>query len=285
MHNKIKMISIILLIIILIILVDLYASKYMLQNTGCEVSTSKNDALVRIVQLTDLHNSEFGTDNEKLIRNVREQEPDLVCITGDILNLDEDNTEIAENLISKLAEDFPVYVSFGNHETMNQYVTVSELKERFEDAGAVVLEFDYEDIEVNGVSLRIGGFYGYGLPKDHEAVRENESEFLEEFQDTDAYKVLLMHMPYAWYYSGSLNCWDVDLVLAGHSHGGQIRIPFIGGLYAPDIGWFPGRECGLYYSDDGSKVMVLSRGLGGAEKIPRFNNIPEVVTVDIVPET
>lgn len=275
---------IILPILLLIILLDLYASKHMLQSTVYEVSTSKTDSPVRIVQLTDLHNSEFGQGNEKLIRKVKEQEPDLVCITGDLLNLDEDNTEIAENLIAKLAEDFPVYVSLGNHETLNRYLSVSELRDRFEQAGAVVLEFDYEDITVNGVSLRIGGFYGYGLPENSEAVRENESEFLEDFQDTDAYKVLLMHMPLAWYYSDSLNYWDVDLVLAGHTHGGQIRIPFVGGMYAPDMGWFPGRECGLYYSDDGEKVMVLSRGLGSTERVPRFNNIPEIVTVNIEPE-
>lgn len=283
-HKKITIVMIILPILLLIILLDLYASKHMLQNTVYEVSTSKMDSPVRIVQLTDLHNSEFGQGNEKLIRKVKEQEADLVCITGDLLNLDEDNTEIAENLISKLAEDFPVYVSLGNHEALNRYVSVSELRERFEQAGAVVLEFDYEDITVNGVSLRIGGFYGYGLPGNSEAVRENESEFLEDFQDTDAYKVLLMHMPLAWYYSDSLNYWDVDLVLAGHTHGGQIRIPFVGGMYAPDMGWFPGRECGLYYSDDGEKVMVLSRGLGSTERVPRFNNIPEIVTVNIEPE-
>lgn len=278
------MVMIILPILLLIILLDIYVSKYMLQNTVYEISTSKTDSPVRVLQLTDLHNSEFGQGNEKLIRKVKEQEPDLVCITGDMLNLDEDNTEIAENLIAKLAEDFPVYVSLGNHEALNRYVSVSELRERFEQAGAVVLEFDYEDITVNGVSLRIGGFYGYGLPGNSEAVRENESEFLEDFQDTDAYKVLLMHMPLAWYYSDSLNYWDVDLVLAGHTHGGQIRIPFVGGMYAPDMGWFPGRECGLYYSDDGKKVMVLSRGLGSMERVPRFNNIPEIVTVDIEPE-
>lgn len=283
-HKKIIIVMICLFILFLIISLDFYASKHMLQNTVYEITAVKMNSSIRIVQLTDLHNSEFGQDNETLIRKVKEQDPDLVCITGDMLNLDEDNTEIAENLISKLSEDFPVYVSLGNHETMYKYAIVTELKERFEQAGASVLEFEYEDITINGTRMRIGGFYGYGLPGDNEAVRTNESEFLQDFQDTDAYKVLLMHMPLAWYHSGSLNYWNVDLVLAGHTHGGQIRIPFVGGLYAPDLGWFPGRECGLYYSDDGEKVMVLSRGLGSTEQIPRLNNIPEIVTVDITPE-
>lgn len=271
-------------ILLFFVFLDFYISKNTLHDTIYEIPAVKTNHPIRIVQLTDIHNSEFGQDNETLIGKVKEQEPDLVCITGDMLNLDKDNTEIAENLISKLAEDFPVYISLGNHEIKYKYATVPELEERFEQAGASVLEFQYEDITVNGTRVRIGGFYGYGLPGDNEAVRTNESEFLQDFQDTDAYKVLLMHMPLAWYHSGSLNYWNVDLVLAGHTHGGQIRIPFVGGLYAPDLGWFPGRECGLYYSDDGEKVMVLSRGLGSTEQIPRLNNIPEIVTVDITPE-
>lgn len=195
--------------------------------------------------------------------------------------MDEDNTQIAVNLISCLSKEFPVYVSLGNHEMDYQFASSNDLKILFQDAGATILDFSYQDITIKGEKLRIAGLYGYDLPENNDASRDKEAEFLREFQNADSYKVLLTHMPYGWYHAGSLDYWDVDLVLSGHTHGGQVRIPFVGGLYAPDIGWFPGRECGLYYSADQKKVMVLSRGLGSAEKIPRFNNIPEVVTVEI----
>lgn len=280
------MIAMILFSILLgvVIILDFYLSNHSLTSTEYIVTTSKVDEGIRIVHLTDLHNQKFGEGNSRLISKVKEQEPDLVCITGDMVNMEEDNTDIAINLISKLSSDFPVYVSMGNHEMQYRFADTDTLEDLFHAAGAKVLQFEYQDTTVKGVNIRIGGFYGYGLPEESEASRDDETAFLKRFQATDDYKLLLTHMPLGWYHSGSLDSWDVDLVLSGHTHGGQVRIPFAGGLYAPDLGWLPGRECGLYYSEDGKRVMALSRGLGNTEWIPRFHNIPEVVTIEIKPE-
>lgn len=280
---KHRIILLILGVFLIALLCDLYLSNYFLVCTEYIVRTSNINSKIRIIQLTDLHNSTFGKENERLIRKVEEQTPDLICITGDLLNMEEENVDIATNLISKLSSNYPVYVSLGNHELGYKYAETEDLIDKFEDAGACVLDFDYKDININGENIRIGGLYGYDLPETNEVSRDNEAEFLSNFQNTKDYKILLTHMPYGWYQAGSLDYWDVDLVLTGHTHGGQVRIPFLGGLYAPDIGWFPGREMGLYYSEDMEKVMVLSRGLGSTEYIPRFNNIPEIVVVDVLP--
>ena len=269
------------LCIILFVILDIILSNSVLQVVEYEICTEKLENNIKVVHLTDLHNSEFEKNNEKLVEKIKEQKPDIVCITGDLINMHSDNTNVAANLIEKLSALFPVFISFGNHESEYQYMKKAALKKIFQDAGATVLDFTYEDMEIIGTKLRIGGFYGYGFSEDHEAAKDNESSFLKEFQDTDRYKILLAHMPFSWYHGESLDYWNIDLVLSGHTHGGQIRLPFIGGLYAPDIGWFPGRECGLYYSQNKKNVMALSRGLGSTEIIPRLNNLPEIVVIEL----
>lgn len=278
----------IIIIIAVFVFVELYVSKYSLQVSTYTISSEKIIDQLRIVQLSDLHNSVFGRDNQKLVNLVQEQSPDLILITGDLLNSDESETDTATGLISSLCNIAPVYVSMGNHEEEYQQYYGTDIIELYEKAGAIVLEKQYEDITVNGQQIRLGGIYGYCLPYEYLETNEADPEecyFLLDFQDTDRYTILMCHMPVSWLIYGSLDSWEVDCVMAGHAHGGQIRIPFVGGLWAPDQGWFPGEECGLYYSSDGSKVTVLSRGLGSTEIVPRFNNIPEIVVLDLLPES
>lgn len=263
---------------------ELYSSKYMLKTTYYTVETNKTDEKIRIVQLSDLHNSEFGKDNNRLIARVSEEDPDLIFVTGDIIISNEIETEIAINLINDLTKIAPVYVSMGNHEKEYEDKYGIDISSVYEEAGAVVLDRNYEEIIINDNKIRIAGIYGYCFPIGYEVERKDESVFLNNFQNTDSLKLLLAHMPLGWYHSGSLDSWNIDVVFSGHTHGGQVRLPFIGGLYAPDLGLFPGREGGLYYSQDAKKVLVLSKGLGSSEIIPRFNNIPEIVVVDVIPE-
>lgn len=265
----------------------LYRSKYCLTEAQYTIQSDKITSPVRVVQLTDLHNSTFGRDNEKLAELVAQAQPDLIFITGDLLNANVERTDIATGIITKLSAIAPVYVSLGNHETeyLERYGT--DLIPLYQDAGATVLEQDYVDVTVHGQNLRIGGLYSYCLSwryLDSGGADPAECAFLSEFQDTDAYTMLLCHMPVCWIQGNSLEDWDVDCVFSGHIHGGQIILPGIGGVYAPDMGWFPGRLRGLYPSADGTSTVVLSSGLGNTEWIPRFHNVPEIVTVDFLPE-
>ena len=270
-------------IVVLMLGISLSTSSHALTTTHYTLSSATISSL-RIVQLTDLHNSEFGEENSRLIDAVRAQSPDLILLTGDLLNSDEQRTDIATNLIAQLCDIAPVYFSNGNHEIEYEERYGVDIDGLYREAGAVVLEKEYQDITVKNQKIRLGGIYGYCLPGKYLETGEadpEETAFLEEFQDTDLPKILMCHMPVCWMINGSLDDWDVDYVFAGHVHGGEVILPFIGGLYGPDLGWFPGKLEGLYSSETGGKTLVLSRGLGTNESIPRFNNIPEVMVVDI----
>ena len=277
----------VLLAIAAVIAWGVFGSKYALEVSNYVLSSPKLTAPIRVVQLTDLHNSEFGENNERLVCMVARQHPDLILMTGDMLNGREDKTEIAVSLVRRLTEVAPVYFSYGNHEVTHQSTFQKNLTVLFEKAGATVLDRTYEDVTVNGQTIRLGGIYGYCLPEKYLRTGEAkrwECEFLKEFQNTESYTLLLAHLPTCWIRNDNLDIWQIDCVFSGHEHGGQIRLPLIGGLYAPDQGFFPGRSSGIYASQNGKRVMVLSRGLGSGVGVPRFGNVPEIVVVDIVPK-
>lgn len=286
-HKRCFFLVIILLIISMVMTTNFYKSKNLLRTTSYKIQTVKMQKSIRLTQITDLHNSIFGVNNQELVDLISEQSPDLILITGDLLKSKELNTDIATDLISDLSKIAPVYVSLGNHEVEYQQNYGTDIAQLYEDAGAVVLDRQYQDLEVNGQEIRLGGIYGYCLPEKYLETNEADPEecaFLSDFQNTDLYTILMCHMPVCWLLNDGLDEWDVDCIFSGHVHGGQVILPLIGGVYAPDMGWFPGRLQGLYSSADGSSMMVLSTGLGNTESVPRFNNIPEVVTVDIFPK-
>lgn len=240
---------------------------------------------IRIVQLTDLHGWEFGEDNGELIALVADQEPDLILMTGDMMDKSDENADVVCQLISALVEIAPVYYSYGNHEYDWMASHGESLTPVLTEAGATVLDVEYQDITVKGQEMRIGGYHGYyrqpGMYDVTQEQREAELAFADDFEDTERYKILLSHIPTAWLDWGYIDRCPVDLVLSGHSHGGQIRLPLIGGLYAPYVGWFPEYTEGLF---EGEKATcILSTGLGSSPGVPRINNLPQVIVIDIIP--
>jgi len=238
---------------------------------------------VRIVQLTDLHNHIFGKNNSTLISEITDQKPDIIVMTGDMLNDNGKDIRVIISLISKLSDSFPVYFSMGNHEIKYQKNYDIDLKLELEKAGAIVLDCEYEDVVLNGNLIRIGGYYGYyrtpHLDTEETHKQTELLEFSNCFENTDRFKLLLCHIPTPWVDWNRIDDFSIDLVLCGHYHGGHIRIPFIGGIYAPYVGWFPKYTKGLFIG----KVAkcILSTGLGSESFIPRINNPPEIVIIDL----
>lgn len=196
MNRKWKYFLFIILFIILTCSASIYASRNCLTVTRYDIHTEKLKTSLRVVQITDLHGSQFGKNNVELIEKVRAQQPDLIVLTGDLLNSDEQEYSIALDLVENLLGIAPTYASYGNHEDQYEKNFDVNLTTVFEEAGATVLVFSHEDIEVNGEKIRIGGLYGYCIPGHFSEARENESAYLEEFSATDTYTMLLTHMPY-----------------------------------------------------------------------------------------
>lgn len=270
------------ILLIIIAAANIYISKYWLKVTVYRIIDDHISLPIHIVQITDLHNSVFGKDNGELVNKVKKQNPDLILITGDLLNVDDSNTDIAVGLITKLKEIAPVYCSFGNHEYGYKKAYGVDLKVLYEQAGAIVLDKEWVDINVKDTPLRIGGIYGYCLPEKYLETKEgmeDEVTFLHNMANTDRYCILLAHLPLCWQKYGSLDDYDIDLIFSGHTHGGQVILPCFGGVYAPDQGWFIGKNWGIFNSRDETKHLILSTGLGSNEIIPRFNNVPEIVSV------
>lgn len=234
-----------------------------------EIHSDKIRKSFCVVLLTDLHNSEFGENNSRLIEKTEEFVPDIIAIAGDMNIASESDNRVVLELCRNLAEIAPVYYSLGNHE-LNAKNSGALMKEVTE-TGVHVLDNTWEEIQVGSDTLLIGGLTMYP------SLDENADVFLQDFQRQNGFKLLLCHYPE--YYLWGMDEWDVDVIMAGHAHGGQIRIPVLGGLYAPDQGYFPKFAEGVYCS--GANTMVVSRGLGNSASIPRVNNPPEIVVVDI----
>ena len=184
----------------------------------------------RIAQVSDLHNAEFGDGNEKLIELLSQTDPDIIVITGDLIDSRHTDIEIALEFARQAINIAPIYYVSGNHEArVREY---EDLKMGLAEAGVNVLE--------DQISHR--------------------PELFDLYVET-----------------------EMDLVFSGHAHGGQFRLPFIGGLVAPNQGFFPKYDAGLFSVD--STNMIVSRGVGNSIIPIRFNNRPEIVVAVLNPVT
>lgn len=220
----------------------------------------------RIAQISDLHNTEFGKDNEKLLGLIEDAEPDIIVVTGDVIDARRTDVDVAVTFLEGAVNIAPCYYVTGNHEE-RMPVDTAVLTEKMEKIGVTVLDNEAVKLSCGSDEITLIGLPDYSY--DDSALTDNLSRLV-----SDGYDVTLSHRPDHIY---DYSCCKADLVLCGHVHGGQARLPFIGGLFGPGQGFFPEYSEGLYTVDDTS--MIVSRGLGNSIFPFRINNRPEVVLV------
>lgn len=235
----------------------------------------------RIVHISDLHNKRFGKNQSRLIEKIKSLAPDIIVFTGDLVSRKAKKVDNAESFIRQAADICPVYYVEGNHERYCA-LYVAYFRPFLESVGVHTLKNKSEKIFINGSYVTICGVrdyvdvteFGYEVSQRDEVFRV----WLKDVLDTgdDSFKILLSHRP-EWFEEYADN--SADLVFCGHAHGGQVILPFVGGVCAPDQGMFP-----KYYSGEynlGGSTMFVSRGLGNSIFFPRINNRPEIICVTL----
>lgn len=222
----------------------------------------------KILQISDLHNKRFGKNQTRLLKAMKEYAPDMIVVTGDIVDSNHTDIDIAIELIEGAVDIAPVYYVTGNHENWLEEATRQELIDRIEKAGAVYLCNKVVTLEYQGAEMILAGLDNANLRDD--TLQEMTKDIQEQ-----QFVLLLAHEPQnIKHYSEA----PVDLILSGHAHGGQVRLPLIGGLVAPDQGLLPEYIEGLH--KEGSSSMIISRGLGNSVIPVRIFNRPEIVCVE-----
>ena len=230
-----------------------------------------------IAQVSDLHNAELGEENSKLLELLSEVEPHIIVLTGDLIDSRHTDIEIALDFAGKAAQIAPVYYVSGNHEA--RVPEYEELKMGLTEAGVTVLENQKVQITRDGESITLMGIQDPSFRTDYlfgdaESISWQAISGLQN--ESDGFTVLLSHRPELFdVYVDT----GIDLVFSGHAHGGQFRLPFIGGLVAPNQGFFPKYDAGRF--DEGNTTMIVSRGVGNSIIPFRINNSPEIVVVEL----
>ncbi len=290
----IEVISIICCIIILCIIIVLIESriecaKYKIKKYSLSSSKLKND--VKIVMLADLHNSNYKDNNKKMLKDIGSANPDIIVLAGDMIishTDQEEENKITADFINKLSSIAPVYYGIGNHEK-KAIISKKRLNELWQD---YISYIDYEDvhflindvtqIEVNNNKIKI-----MGLDLDIEYYKRFIEKELTQKQlsdifgavDNECYNILIAHNPdYFKIYSD----YGADLVCSGHNHGGLVRLPLLGGIISPRLRIFPRYDYGIYSNKN--TQMILTSGLGAHSIKIRFNNVPEIVFLEIKAE-
>ena len=236
----------------------------------------------KVVLISDLHSCQYGEGNRRLLQAIRDEHPAAIFCAGDMVNAGADD-EAYRQLVSFVAElqsIAQVYYSLGNTELQNMMDGGADVLRLVRTVGAAALLDDYVETEIGGNRVNVGftmGHYGYTR-----AQWTNPPDYAMEYavgaDGTPA--IVLMHMPESFFLDIH-DKWTGDLYLSGHTHGGVIRVPGIGGVYAPTQRWWPEYDRGYFTFDDGRYQMIINPGFGGHGWIPRIFNLPEISVITL----
>ena len=278
---KRKTIIIILISIILLFFIGLYLyfENNYLQVSIYTVESSKipkDFTGFKIVQISDFHNTKFKKLTNDIIKEIKNSNPNIIVITGDLIDAYKTNIDIAISFVEKINDIAPIYYVTGNHEARIE--NYEEFKNKLEENKVTILDDKLEVIKKDNSEINLIGIddpsFNFNTYSDDSTIVEDNLTSIQF--DKNKFNILLSHRPELIDTYAKNN---FDLVLTGHAHGGQIRIPFIGGLIAPNQGLFPKYTSGAY--EMGNTKMIVSRGIGNSILPFRINNRPELVVIEL----
>lgn len=232
----------------------------------------------KIVQLSDLHGKSFGVNQKHLVNKITKVKPNLIVFTGDLIDAINSNDKHSLLLMEKLVQIAPVYYVTGNHEWRSG--KFNSLEKSLNNIGVHVMRDTYAEIRNGSHKLYLLGIddpvHRDESYSEQSITEERIKKLNDKIKDEDNIKILLSHRPELLSLYSKYN---IDLAFSGHAHGGQFRIPFVGGLVAPNQGLLPKYTSGKYVKDD--TTMIVNRGLGNSIIPLRVFNQPEIVVLTL----
>ena len=269
-------------VLIVLCLIEIYIDNEIPKATSFNIESNKIPTEFdgyKLLQLSDLHSKSFGNNNEKLIKLIDKEKPNIIVMTGDMVTANETDFTVFYNLVQDLKEKYILCYIYGNHESELKNQNRKKLTDFLFENGVIILNNDITKLESGDAEINLYGlcypqkYYSYKAGKKYNVSSKYIKEKIGAL-DKKKYNILLTHNPLSF---EAYADWGADLTLSGHVHGGLIRLPFIGGLLSPERKFFPKYSAGLY--EIGTSKLIVSRGLSRGTKGVRFFNRPDVVSI------
>lgn len=251
---------------------ELVVSKFYISDS--EISNDFNN--YKIIQISDFHNTRSKKLVDNIVKEIEKQKPNIIVLTGDFIDSRKTDISGAIKFIKRINSIASIYFITGNHESKSEEYL--KLRDELLKNKVIILDNMVEILSVNGSKINLIGINDprMGNGSSRLDVKRADDELKKIEYDCDNYSILLSHRSEIFdIYVDN----DIDLVLTGHAHGGQVIIPFVGGVIAPNQGWFPKYTNGIYVKNE--TTMIVSRGIGNSIIPFRINNRPELVVIEL----